>query len=81
MKYLVLLFLLSSCTTVSYESRHGDVTETYSMTTFFKRVEDVSVVRTPDLFGLSIGSTSNDDVFSGVAKILEFYANPIPLGG
>lgn len=77
---LILMLVLAGCTTVSYESNTGQgAFEKYSMTTWFKSVEDVSVIRTPDLFGLTIGATSNDDgnVFEAVAKILEFYS----LGG
>ena len=72
-----MMMMAVGCTTVSYKSENGDVTEQYSMTTWFKKVEDLSVIRTPDVFGLSIGSTANDDVFGAIAKIIEFYAVPV----
>ena len=79
MKIIVLALLLAGCTTVSYETTHeGGVVESYSMTTWFKSVDGLSVIRTPDLFGLKIDSTNqDDDAIAAVAKILEFYANPV----
>ena len=68
---IAVLFLAQGCTTVSYEA--GD--EKYTMTTWFKSVDGLSVIRTPDLFGLKIDSTnSDDDAIQAVAKILEFYS-------
>ena len=76
---LILLVVLSaSCTTVSYQTQHdGDVIEKYSMTTWFKSVDGLSVIRTPDLFGLKIDSTNTDkDAIESVAEILKYYADP-----
>ena len=68
---ILLILLLSGCTTVSYKS--GD--EEYSMTTWFKSVEDLTVIRSPDVFGLQIGRTNtNDDALSDIAAILKYYA-------
>lgn len=80
---ILILVLMQGCTTVSYEAkRDGDVVEKYTMTTWFKAVEDLSVIRTPNIFGLQIGSTSTDsNAIEAVAKIIEFYANPINTNG
>ena len=79
MKIILLVLLLAGCTTVSYETTHEvGVVESYSMTTWIKSVDGLSVIRTPDLFGLKIDSTNqDDDAIAAVAKILEFYANPV----
>jgi hypothetical protein len=78
MKILILVILLSGCTTVSYQTVHeNDVVEKYSMTTWFKSVDGLSVIRTPDLFGLKIDSTNTDkDAIQAVAEILKYYADP-----
>ena len=77
--FLILSLFLIGCTTVKYEATHeNNVVEKYSMTTWFKSVEDLSVIRTPDLFALQIGSTNSDtDAITAVAEILKFYANPV----
>ena len=68
---ILVLFLVQGCTTVTYKS--GD--EEYSMTTWFKSVDGLSVIRTPDLFGLKIDSTNtDDDAITAVAKILDYYS-------
>lgn len=68
---VLIIFVMAGCTTVSYKS--GD--EEYSMTTWFKSVDGLSVIRTPDLFGLKIDSTNtDDDAITAVAKILDYYA-------
>ena len=76
---ICLMGLIAACTTINYE--HGNPeTDTYkklTITTWFKGVEDFNVLRTPDIFAMSIGSTSNDDIFGSIATILEFYANPV----
>ena len=67
----MVLFLAQGCTTVTYKA--GD--EEYSMTTWFKSVDGLSVIRTPDLFGLKIDSTNtDDDAITAVAKILDYYS-------
>ena len=75
---MTLALVLTGCVTSSYTTTHPNgVTETFELTTFLKSVDGLSVIRTPDLFGLKIDAThTNDDAISAVAKILEFYANP-----
>ena len=76
MKWIILLVLLTGCTTVSYEAAHeGNVVEKFTLTTWFKSVDGLSAIRTPDLFGLAIDSTNTDDenVFVAIAEILKFY--------
>ena len=67
------------CTIIDYE-HSNPVTQEYKklkITTWFKGVEDFNVLRSPDVFAMSIGSTSNDDIFGSIATIIEFYANPV----
>ena len=75
---LIVILILVGCTTVNYESKHpSGVVEKYTMRTWFKAVEDLSVMRTPEIFALSIGSTNTDDenIFQSVARILEIYSS------
>ena len=77
MKFLLitLVFILQACTIVSYES--DGTTESYSMKTLFKKTEDVSMIRTPTIFGLQIGKTDNNsNAIEAVASILQYYADP-----
>ena len=72
----ILSLILSSCSTTGYKSFDpvtGHPVEEFSMTTWFKSVENVSVLRSPEVFGLQIGSTSNDDIFGDIAKIIGEY--------
>ena len=75
---LIVILILAGCTSVSYESKHpSGVIEKYTMRTWFKSDEDLSVMRTPEIFALSIGSTNTDDenIFQAVARILEIYSS------
>lgn len=78
-KYLICLIsiLCVSCSAIDYEKYDpdtGNLIEKYSMNTFLKRVEAVSVLRSPEVFGLQIGSTGNDtDIFTDLAKIIGEY--------
>lgn len=83
--YVILIalvgLLMTNCSMVEYKSYNpttGTPVEEYSMNTFLKSVEDVTVIRSPDVFGLQIGRTNTDtDVITDIAKILEYYANPV----
>ena len=74
--------ILTNCTTIDYN--YTDPVTGYekslTITTWFKGVEDFNVLRTPDIFAMSIGSTSNDDIFGSIATILQYYANPVGIG-
>lgn len=72
----VLVLFVAGCSTTGYKSfdpKTGHPVEEFSMTTWFKSVENVSVLRSPEVFGLQIGSTSNDDIFGDIAKIIGEY--------
>lgn len=73
---VLVLFIAQGCVTSTYSTTHpSGVEETFKLTTWFKSVDGLSVIRTPDLFGLKIDSThTNDDAITAVARILDYYS-------
>ena len=77
MKYMILLLLLPGCVSLTYDMTHPNgAVESLELKSYFKSVNGLSAVRTPELFALGIDKTNSNDVIGDVAKILEFYNNP-----
>ncbi len=75
---LILLMFLVGCVTTEYTTKHpSGVIESFKLTTFLKSVDGLQVLRTPDIFAMGIDKTNTNDVLGDVARILEFYSDPV----
>jgi hypothetical protein len=71
---VVLVFILAAgCSTTSY--KNPTTQEELSITTWFKKVENVSVVRgnADHIFMLEIGSTGNDQIIPQMTELIGAY--------
>lgn len=75
---LVSIFMLG-CTSIEYVYDHPATGEHKSLTvkTYGKEVKNFNILRTADVFGMTIGSTTNNDIFGSIATIIQEYNNPV----
>jgi hypothetical protein len=69
MKYLLILLLLSGCVSMKYDEG------SFEYSSLFKKANDVNViVGSPEkVISVSIGQTSNDQVFEQIGEIISGY--------